>query len=176
MPSLDERRTPRLRLTRLRADDLDDLTRMYQDPVVMATLAGVRQPEWTRAYLERSMQHWVEHGFGWWALREPETGAFIGRGGPRTAVFEGEPAVEVGYGLMSEFWGRGLATELACESVRIAFEELNVPELICFTLPTNRASQRVMEKAGFRYEREGVYAELPHVLYRLTAAQWRASV
>ncbi len=37
------------------------------------------------------------------------------------------------------------------------------------TLPTNRASRRVMEKAGFGYERDTVHAGLPHVLYRLPA-------
>jgi ribosomal-protein-alanine N-acetyltransferase len=175
MPTYDERRTPRLLLKRMRRDDLDDLTRMHQDPVVMATLAGVRSREETRAGLERHLAHWEQHGFGWWVLRDPQTGQFIGRGGLRHVVFEGTPGVEVGYGLMSEFWGRGLATELAREAVRVAFAEMGLPELICFTLPTNRPSQRVMEKAGFRYERDGVYAELPHVFYRLTAAQWRAA-
>jgi hypothetical protein len=30
-----------------------------------------------------------------------------------------------------------------------------------------------MEKVGFVYERDIVHADLPHVLYRLTASQWR---
>lgn len=36
-----------------------------------------------------------------------------------------------------------------------------------FTLTTNRASERVMAKAGLRRDREIVHAGLPHVLYRL---------
>ena len=32
---------------------------------------------------------------------------------------------------------------------------------------------RVMEKVGFRFDHDGTYANLPHVIYRLTAAQWR---
>ena len=39
-------------------------------------------------------------------------------------------------------------------------------DIVCFTLPTNRASQRVMEKVGFVYERDITHANLPHVLYR----------
>ncbi len=46
-------------------------------------------------------------------------------------------------------------------------------EVVCFTLTTNRASQRVMEKAGFEYERDIVHAGLPHVFYRITASGWK---
>ena len=87
---------------------------------------------------------------------EPGTGRFIGRGGLQRLPVDGREQIEVGYGLMSEFWGQGLATELAAESVRVAFEVLQLPELVCFTLPTNLASRRIMEKVGFRYERDFV--------------------
>jgi RimJ/RimL family protein N-acetyltransferase len=157
------------------ADDLGDLARMYSDPQVTATLGGVRPAAWVAQYLDQQMAHWEQHGFGFWTLRDPLTGQFAGRGGLRHATVEGRVEVEVGYGLLREFWGQGLATELASESVRVGFVELRRPDLVCFTLPTNGASRRVMEKAGFRYEREIVYAELPHVLYRQTAAAWQAA-
>ena len=105
--------------------------------------------------------------------RDAATSRFVGRGGLRHTVVEGKPDVEVAYGLMPEFWGRGLATELARESVRVGFVDLQLADLVSFTLPTNRASQRVMEKAGFRYERDVIHADLPHVFYRLTEQQWR---
>ncbi len=44
--------TPRLRLSRMCADDLDDLTRIYRDPQVMATLGGVRAAIQTAEYLD----------------------------------------------------------------------------------------------------------------------------
>jgi RimJ/RimL family protein N-acetyltransferase len=76
--------------------------------------------------------------------------------------------------LVPDFWGRGLATELARESVRVGFGVLGVADLVCFTLPTNARSRRVMEKAGFRYERDVEHAGLPHVLYRLRRNDWEA--
>lgn len=172
-PALIERRTPGLVLTRTCQGDLDDFLRFYSDPQVTATLGGVRTAEWVADYLQKQIAHWDEHGFGLWTARETLTGRFAGRGGLRHATIEGRVEVEVTYGLMSEFWGRGLATELAQESVRAAFTELPLTGLVCFTLPTNFASQKVMEKAGFRYEREFVYADLPHRLYRLTSTAWR---
>jgi [ribosomal protein S5]-alanine N-acetyltransferase len=166
MNDLNYLRTPRLVLTRMCVDDLDDLVRMYADPHVMATLGGVRSAEWTADYLDKQIAHWEQHGFGFWTLREPVTQSFVGRGGLRHVILDGQVEIEVGYGLMSEFWGRGLATELAVESVRVGFEELHLPSLVCFTLTTNVASRCVMENAGFRYERDMIYAELPHVLFR----------
>ncbi len=85
----------------------------------------------------------------------------------------GNDEVELAYALMAEYWGRGLATEMAQEIVAVAFERLHLTEVVCFTLTTNRASQRVMEKAGFEYERGVVHAGSPHVLYRITASERR---
>jgi ribosomal-protein-alanine N-acetyltransferase len=168
---LDEIRTSRLLLRPMNSGDLEDFTRMHQDPRVMATLGGVRSPEDIKAFLGRLVADWDKHGFGWWSARDLATGQFVGRGGPRHVLVEGRDEVEVGYGFMPEFWGRGFATELARESVRVGFGELRLVNLVSFTLPTNLASRRVMEKAGFRYERDFVYANLPHALYRQMATE-----
>ena len=175
MDSLDALQTPRLLLRRMSADDLDELTRMHLDPRVMATMGGLRTPAQTKDWLDRQMGHWEGCGFGLWMAHERETGQFAGRGGLHHIDIDGRDEIEVGYCFRSEFWGRGLATELAQASVRAAFTVLNVPELVCFTLPTNRGSQRVMQKAGFRYERDIVYKDLPHVFYRLRRDDWAAS-
>ena len=174
MNSRDEILTPRLALRRMTADDLDDLTRMHLDPRVMATLGGVRSPDVTPEWLGRQLEHWRQHGFGLWLAFDRETGCFAGRGGLHHVPIDDRDEIEVGYAFLAEFWGRGLATELARESIRTAFTRLEMPELVCFTLTTNRASQRVMQKAGFRYERDLLYHDLPHVLYRLRRADWQA--
>jgi RimJ/RimL family protein N-acetyltransferase len=175
MHSLDQLHTPRLLLQRIGAGDLDDLTQMHLDPRVMATMGGIRTPAATADWLDRQMGHWERCGFGLWMARERATGAFAGRGGLHHIEIDGRDEIEVGYCFRAEFWGRGLATELARASARVAFEVLKVPTIVCFTLPTNLASQRVMQKAGFRYERDLVYKDLPHVFYRLTAAEWQAA-
>jgi [ribosomal protein S5]-alanine N-acetyltransferase len=173
MLALEELRTPRLLLSRPRLDDFEDFARMYADLVVMATLGGVRTRDESRPYLDRLLAHWERRGWGWWTARDLATGQFVGRGGPRWLTIDTGEEVELGYGLMSEFWGRGLATELARESLRVAFDVVGVDSMVSFTLPTNHASQRVMEKVGFVYERDGVWADLPHVFYRLTRERWQ---
>ncbi|MGH7173651.1 MAG: GNAT family N-acetyltransferase [Gemmataceae bacterium] len=174
MNPLDEILTPRLLLRRMTADHLNNLTRLHLDPRVMATLGGVRSPDVTREWLGRQLEHWRQHGFGLWLAYDRDTGWFAGRGGLHHVSIDDREEIEVGYALLPHFWGRGLATELARESIRAAFTVLNFPELVCFTLTTNGASQRVMGKAGFRYERDLVYKDLPHVLYRLRRDDWSA--
>jgi RimJ/RimL family protein N-acetyltransferase len=166
---IEEIRTEHLLLRRLSGADLEDFLIMHQDPHVMATLGGVRTPDEIRSFLTRLMGDWDKHGFGWWSARDLKSGRFAGRGGLRRVQVDSQEEVEVGYGFVPEFWGRGLATKLARESVRIGFTELHLPSLVSFTLPTNLASRRVMEKAGFRYERDFIHANLPHVLYRQLA-------
>jgi RimJ/RimL family protein N-acetyltransferase len=80
MNPLDEIRTPRLHLARMRLGDLADLERMYADPVVMATLGGVRSKKQVAEYLETHRAHWEQYGYGFWAIRDPDTGQFAGRG------------------------------------------------------------------------------------------------
>jgi RimJ/RimL family protein N-acetyltransferase len=170
MNPIAHRQTARLRLARLRADDFSALHTLHSDARVMATLGGVRSTAETQRVLDALVAHWEEHGFGYWIAHDLASGRFAGRGGLRRVELEGRAEVEVGYGLMPEFWSQGLGTEIAQESVRVGFDELGLRELIAFTLPTNHASRRVMEKAGFRYVGDTVWADRPHVLYRL----WRA--
>jgi [ribosomal protein S5]-alanine N-acetyltransferase len=73
---------------------------------------------------------------------------------------------------MASFWGSGLATEMAGAILTVAFEHLGLADVVAFTLTTNQASRRVMEKVGCQFEREIVHAGLPHVLYRIKREEY----
>ncbi len=164
--------TSRLVLSRPTEADWPGLNAMHSDPQVMATLGGLRSPDELLAGNRRLMTCWTNDGFGWWVARHRADSRFVGRGGLRRIHLAGRDEVEVGYGLAAEFWGQGLATEIAKASVQAGFEVLGLDELICFTMRTNTRSRAVMEKAGFRYERDGEHAGLPHVFYRLRREHW----
>ena len=168
--TLDSFSTPRLLAERLTPAHLPDVRRMDQNERFMAHLGGVRDEAATVIYLERNLAHWAIHGFGLWMLRDPAQGALIGRAVLRHLEVEGAAEVEVGYGFYPEFWGRGLATEVACACVRIGRDQLGLQSVVAVTLPTHTASQRVMRKAGLGYERDIIHEGLPHVLFRTRAA------
>lgn len=140
---------------------------MHQDPRVMATLGGLRSTEQTRHFLHENLDHWIRHGYGLWVFRDKGEDRFVGRGGLRQVIVGGTHEVEVAYAVMAEFWGKGVATEMATVSLEVAFAHLGLRDIVAFTLPTNHASRRVMEKVGFLYERDIIHAGLPHVLYRI---------
>jgi RimJ/RimL family protein N-acetyltransferase len=110
-------------------------------------------------------RHWDKNGFGPWVLVEPDSGKFAGRGGLAWTAIEGEPAVELPWSIEPRLHGRGLATEAARAATAFA-RELGFDEVIALALPTNVASQRVAEKAGFRRAGECEHAGMPHVLFR----------
>ncbi len=164
---LDAFSTLRLSAERVTAAHWLDLRRMDEDEQFMALLGGVRDQAGTLAYLEMNVKHWADHSFGMWMLRDASTSAVIGRAILRHLDVEGVDDVEVGYGFMPEYWGRGLATEVATACVRIGRAELNLGSLVAITTPANIASQRVMAKAGLTHERDIVHAGIPHRLFRI---------
>jgi RimJ/RimL family protein N-acetyltransferase len=142
---------------------------MDENPQFMALLGGVRDKAGTVAYLEMNVKHWADHGFGMWMLRDRQSSEMIGRAILRHLDVEGVDEVEVGYGFMPEYWGRGLATEIAQACVKIGFEQLGCQSLVAITTAANLGSQRVMQKAGLAYERDIVHAGQPHLLFRIRA-------
>jgi [ribosomal protein S5]-alanine N-acetyltransferase len=159
--------TAHLRAERSHRRHLELYLPFEQDERIAAWLGGTSSPDETRERLERELDHWDERGFGRWALFDKVTGEFVGRGGLREVEIDGRPEVELGYAIVAERWGRGLATELGEAAVGIGFRDLGLDELVAFTLPHNVASRRVMEKLGFAYEREFLWKGFDHALYRI---------
>lgn len=74
--------------------------------------------------------------------------------------------VELGYGLMPNFWGQRLAVEIVKKSLSIAFNKFGYSSVVCYTLIDNQRSVKVMQKIGFSFENNISLANRPHVLYR----------
>ena len=165
--NLESIETLRLIGRRPTAGDFELLSRLFQDANVTVTLGGVRSDEQVKEMLDAYLAHWNCHGFGRLIWHNRHDGRFVASAGVRNLEVCGRNEIELGYALTPDFWGQGLATEIAAASVNLAFQQLSVPDVVTFTLPTNLASRRVMEKCGFVFERDFVWKDLPHVLYRL---------
>jgi RimJ/RimL family protein N-acetyltransferase len=146
----DELETPRLRLRRWRADDLDTLARWHVDPELMRHMGRLSfTREEMEADLERYERHWSEHGFGLWATEEKESGDLIGRVGlAYHRVWPSDP--EVGWLIDRPWQARGLATEAGEACLRYGFDELGFERIVSICTAENVPSRRVMEKLGFR--------------------------
>lgn len=159
---------------RLRAEPVAErhhavLCELLGDPRVGANLGGVADPSAVARQIAKQAEHWATHGFGYWVWFDRETGEPVARGGLSNTHVGGRDEIEVGWSVWPSRWGQGYATELGAASLRCAFDELGFDDIVSYTLLDNRASQRVMEKLGFEFERDVVHAGLPHVLYRRAA-------
>ncbi|MDE3052571.1 MAG: GNAT family N-acetyltransferase [Gemmatimonadota bacterium] len=158
--------TPRLHAERLVEAHLDEIRRMHGDARVMALLGGVRTEQQSRDYLDRNLEHWERYGFGLWIVYTSARDTVVGRACVRHLDVEGTPEVEIGYALYPEWWGQGLATEIANRCIGIGRSELGLQSLVAVAHPANGGSRHVMEKVGMFHERDVVLAGERLVLYR----------
>jgi [ribosomal protein S5]-alanine N-acetyltransferase len=166
---LDRLATERLIGERPSAAHADELCVLMLHPDVLRTTWFGPEPPTRSNIVDKlagDIEHWDRYGFGPWLLRDRVGGAMVGRGGLKHTMATGIDEVEIGWSIHPDRWGEGLATELARASVRAAFVELDLDEVIAYTATDNVASWRVMEKAGMKFDREIVAVGLPHVLYR----------
>ena len=167
--------TARLRLRKFTLDDLDELARMRGDAAV-AKFLGDGTPH-TRAMVEQRLRFYLKcyatHGYGMCATLLQATGEFIGWSGlqPRREI----DATEIGYGFDQPFWGQGFATEVAAAWLEYGFNELKLKRIVAVALPENRASRRVMEKLGMRYEGNVIASTYECACYALTRAEFLAA-
>ena len=166
---LDSFTTARLQAERLSADDLPEIRRMHSDLVVMEHLRGVRDEAGNAAYLARNLQHWSDHGFGLWILRELGGGPPVGRAVLRHLLVEGVDEVEVGYAFYPAFWGKGLATEIATACLALGRKKLHLTTIVAVTSLTNSASPHVLRKVGLAYERDFIEDGKVLALFRTVA-------
>jgi RimJ/RimL family protein N-acetyltransferase len=170
--------TDRLHLRRWRETDRIPFQAINADPRVMEFMPGLLLPQQSDDLIARIEQHFDRHSFGLYAAELVEDRSLIGFIGLNIPNFDAPfmPAVEIGWRLAADCWGRGLATEGARAVVDQAFNTLQLNSLVSFTVPENLRSRRVMEKLGMTNDPADDFdhPNLPpghrlsrHVLYRL---------
>jgi [ribosomal protein S5]-alanine N-acetyltransferase len=100
--------------------------------------------------VEMTVRHFEKIGFvpPWVGYVAVENSLPVG-----TCAFKSPPVdgrVEIAYGTMPGFEGRGIATAMARELVRIAQQENESLTIFAQTLPEENASTAILKKLGFR--------------------------
>ena len=158
--------TRRLTGERVRESHLSLWRQIGSNPQVMTTMGGAWTSEQASQKIQKNCEQWKLYGHGQWTFFDRATKEFVGRGGIRKVVVNDREEVELGYALMPQFWGRGLAVEIGEKALSIAFDLFNYPSVVCYALTGNQRSRRVMEKLGFSFEGNVSIADKPHIFYR----------
>ena len=149
---VSHRRTARLLLRPIAFSDADFAVALFARPELVAHRPDRTPvpPDSTRKSLTADMAHWDAHSFGRWTIELD--GLVIGFGGlTRRNGFGG---LNLSYHLEPTAWRRGFATEIVAEALAVAFGPLKQTRVFGLVRPANLASRRVMQKAGFHFERQ----------------------
>jgi RimJ/RimL family protein N-acetyltransferase len=145
--------TDRLLLREFTLDDVEPFLQLATDPQIirytgdpggLLTLEDARQN-----LLDRPIADYAKHGFGRWACVLKESGQVIGFAGLK--FLDELQDVDLGYRLLPQHWGKGLATEACGPIVRYGFDLLKLSHILGLVDPANVASVRVLEKLGMKY-------------------------
>jgi [ribosomal protein S5]-alanine N-acetyltransferase len=139
---------------------LIDGLEQFEQSSGMKAAAGLREffvsgdvsPEWLAQLRASTVADPWQHGF---AVFYPESNSVIGSVG-----FKGRPddagIVEIAYGIVPVFQGRGYATEAAKAGIAYVLGDERVRMVRAHTMATNNASTRVLAKCGFTFVGEVV--------------------
>jgi RimJ/RimL family protein N-acetyltransferase len=142
--------TARLILRGYADADRDAFAALNGDPRVSDWLGGPIDRARSDGTMDSITAHIARHGFGFWAAERKADRRLVGMIGLQVvnAALPPAPAIEMGWRLIPEVWGQGLASEGAAAALAWGFDHLPTDEIIAFTAQTNLASQGVMRRIG----------------------------
>ena len=143
--------TPRLILRDWREEDWPEFFRVTNTPAVMRWLGGVLDADGMATQRARVEACRAANGFCFWALERREDGALLGFCGLKRADAPDSTvagAVEIGWRLREDSWGRGYAREAATAALDAAFTRFGAEEVVALTVIDNTASWGLMRRLG----------------------------
>jgi RimJ/RimL family protein N-acetyltransferase len=145
--------TERLRLRPFRDGDRDDVYKLFSNPEVARYWAFAAWTEIAQADEFLKSCHEPPEGMIPWALADAASDRLIGT----TTIFalrKDQGRAEIGYSLLREHWGKGLAREAVVRALAYGFDELELRRFEADIDPRNAPSIALVERLGF--QREGL--------------------
>ena len=163
--------TSRLILRVYSVEDFNEMYEMWSEPAVtryMGSKRFSREDVWAR--LLRYAGTWALFGYGFWVIRDKQSGQFIGEVGFHNLQRETKPPLgdcpELGFGLISAAHGKGFATEAARAVLDWADLAWGERETVCMIAPDNVPSLRIANKLGYVETAQAEYNGAPMILFK----------
>ena len=145
--------TERLILRRMKCSDAEDMFEYARLPEVTRFLLWAPHEDltYTKRYLKQVEKSYKLGEFYDFGVILKDNNKFIGTCG-FARIDKANATGEAGYVFNPEYWNRGIATEALSALIRLGFEYMGFNRIEARFMEGNRASRRVMEKCGMRYE------------------------
>ena len=130
--------------------DLDAFAELNSDAEVMEHFPNTLSKIEVEELIEKLKEHYIINGFTYYATEILDTKEFIGMIGLALQKYETiyTPAIDIGWRLKRNAWGKGYATEGAKRCLEHAFYELDITRIIAVCTIGNKKSENVMKKIG----------------------------
>jgi ribosomal-protein-alanine N-acetyltransferase len=159
--------TERLIIREFLSEELEIYLNHFIDERVLQYIPKRSRDERIGIFNKALLQYADSKTQGIWGIFSKADDSFMGSCLLRQ--FADEPdAIELGYSLNHEHWGKGIASEMATAMVSHCFTDAEVTEIVAVTELENIGSQRVLENAGMkrvdnliRNDEELAYFRLP---------------
>lgn len=166
-------KTHRLILREFTKDDAKHIFKLHNNQDVMRYIPHKEPLDVSMERCEKFIQWCIEQydknpGYGLFATLKKDTSEFIGWN--EINYLDNTEDVEIGYRIFKEHWGNGYATETSKALVDYGFNELKLNKLVGVAMPDNKASTRVLEKAGMKYIEMRRYYDTDVAYYEILKA------
>ncbi|HEX5679219.1 MAG TPA: GNAT family N-acetyltransferase [Desulfobacterales bacterium] len=142
--------TLRLRMRPVQPRDLDSLSALNGDPTKMKYISPPLSRHQVQEALDWMIGEWHRIGYGWFAIFEKSSRAFVGQVGLQCFEYDPRSAeTELAFVIKKSAWGRGYAREAAGEVLRFGFERHSFEKIVSVIAPENPAPQAILRKLGF---------------------------
>ena len=162
--------TERLILHVHRLEDFENMYAMWSDPAVTRYIGGKtfsREDVWAR--LLRYAETWSLLGYGFWVIRDIESGDFVGEAGFHNLCRDVVPPFgdrpELGFALVPRAHGKGFATEAARAVLNWGDMAWGERETACMIAPENVTSLRIADRLGYSETSRTEYKGTPMILF-----------
>lgn len=147
-----------IRLRGIEENDIERLYTLFSNPQVMRYWSRGPMTNWQEAidYANTIIEGFATRNVLNWIIADLESDQMIGT----CTLYEINPQharAGLGYALMPEYWGKGLAHDAASLAISYGFLELGLHRIEADTEPNNLRSNKVLERFGF--QREGLLRE-----------------
>lgn len=172
--------TQRLQLRRVEEGDRELFARLFCEEEMMHYLGGTWTVELAEETLLEWQSEWGKNNYYYGVIVLKETGQKVGISGFTEDTNLDEPGIEFSWFVLPEYQKQGYASEITKAILKFVFEVLKKERLFAETHPDNIASNRVLQKMGFKNagERMHDYESLPgferQVLWEYQRMDWES--
>lgn len=161
----------RLRFRQITEDDFPVIAEIMRDEGVQRIWEHYFSDDGVKDWIDRRKKGYQNNGIDYLSAIHKQTNEVIGQICLLKGNIAGEDVWEIGYILLSQYYGNGYATEGEKAMVDYAFHVLNASKLVCDIRPMNQPSIAVTKRIGMTetgsYIKHYSGMEMPHLIFEL---------